>query len=114
MSQIVADGKKGIIQSFWSGLETSIGKVTDKLGVFGDVFKQILLDLAKLATSQIFAKLFGGASSSGSSSGSGGFGNILQGIFGGGSGSGSSSGGFNLGSIFGGNAGGGIFNFGGS
>jgi len=80
LSAIYADAKISIVEGFWGSLESRIGKATAKLGLFGDVIKQVLMDLIRLATS----KLFTGNINSGGSNGGGGFlQSILGGIFGG-------------------------------
>lgn len=84
INDIYADAQIGVIETFWGGLEDQVSKVTDKMGAFGGVLKQIIVDLVKMATSQLFARAFG--IGGGQSSGGGGnwFQNILGGLFGGG------------------------------
>ncbi len=55
LSSIYASAEISAVTSFWDAMDKSISKVTDKLGAFGDILKQVLLDLIKLATSKFFA-----------------------------------------------------------
>lgn len=59
LTEIYADARTGAISTFWSGLDSAIGRATSKLGLFGGVVKQVISDLIKLATSKFFASIFG-------------------------------------------------------
>lgn len=105
ITEIMSDLKINLITAAYNGLDATIGRLTSKMGVFGDTVKELISSLIKLALNPLFAKLAGG-------SGGGGF--SLGGF--GGPGAAPNTGGFNLGGlgqIFSGNQGGGIFNFGG-
>lgn len=75
LSEIYSSAEIGAVSAFWDALDASISKVTDKMGFFGDILKQVLMDLVKLATSKIFTGGFGGG---GQQTGGG---NWLQSIF---------------------------------
>jgi Tape measure protein len=98
LTEIYAGAKIGVIDTFWGALETKIGKATAKLGIFGDVTKELLTNLLKLATSRLFAPQSGQQSAGGGGSF---FGSLLGGIFNGGNRSGATTGSGGSGGNFG-------------
>lgn len=109
LTEIFADFQRNQIADGFGLIEAGVDKLTEKLGILGDAFGQLLKDLAKFAATSIVKKLFGigsGASPQFALGGAGGGGNSGGGLLGsllggGGQGSGGGSGGL-LGSLFGG------------
>ena len=116
ITEIISDAKINTITSAYSALDNVIGKLTQKFGAFGDVLKDVLSSLIKLALNKVFLKLFGfdlsgnqanrSFSFTGGGSSGGGVGSIANSVIGNLFG-GSSSGGRNIfsGSISGGGSG---------
>lgn len=91
VTEIYADARISIIDNFWNGIDSAVGSVTKKLGFFGGIIKQLIVDFIKLATLKPLQNIFAPGASGGASQSSGGgfsFGNILQKFFGGGGASG--------------------------
>jgi tape measure domain-containing protein len=100
ITDIVGDAKVNILSDAYSRLDNVIGKLTQRMWIFGDALREVMSSVVKLALNRVFMRMFGfDPSASG-----GGFG----GGFGGGGGAGGGGGLFNLPQmIFGGGAGGG-------
>jgi hypothetical protein len=56
-TEIFADGYIKLIDAAGSGIDSVLGKVTAKLGIFGEVIRGILGDLLKLTLNKIFRSL---------------------------------------------------------
>ncbi len=76
ITEIIADAKIGVIDATFSSIDSGLDKLTAKLGIAGDIVKELISGFLRLALSPFFKSMFG------SSSGGGG------GIFGGGGGGG--------------------------
>lgn len=100
ITEIVSDARINAITAAYNGLDSVIGKLTAKFGLFGDVIKDVLSNLIKLALNNVFMKMFFPSGGAGSVSGGGGglLGQVL-GLGGGAVTSGASGGGGGLGSI---------------
>ena len=59
VTDIVADARRGVIQTTYDFIDRGLDRVTQKLGVAGSLIKQILSDLLKLAANRFFLQLFG-------------------------------------------------------
>lgn len=77
LTQIFADAESGAIKDFFSVIDDGVAKFVDKLGLadtaFGNFIQTMLAGLAKLAASKLFEILFGVNSTTGQSSGGGGW-----------------------------------------
>ena len=62
VTELLSDAKINLITKAYDGLDTVIGKLTKRFGVFGDAIKDLLSGLIKLALNKVFQKLFGGQS----------------------------------------------------
>jgi hypothetical protein len=86
VTEIYADARINIIDNFWNGIDSAVGSVTKKLGFFGGIIKQLIVDFIKLATLKPLQNIFAPGASGGTSQSSGGgfsVGNLLQGFLGG-------------------------------
>lgn len=89
ITEIISDAKINAISTAYGQLDNVIGRLTAKMGAFGNVIKDLLSNLLKLALNSIFQKLFTGTSPTGGLFGGqqtgqrggvfGGIGNILTG-----------------------------------
>ncbi len=59
LTEIFSDFRANLVADQFGLIETGVDALTKKLGVFGDAIGQLLKDLAKLAISKVFQKLFG-------------------------------------------------------
>lgn len=59
ITEIFSDFRANLVADQFGLIETGVDALTKKLGVFGDAIGQLLKDLAKLAISKVFQKLFG-------------------------------------------------------
>ena len=85
VDQVVADAKIGTIERIFGAMDTGIGRLTTKLGFFGDIIKEIISGFARMALSKAFTAVFGLSSGSQQQQQPSIFGgNILSSIFGGG------------------------------
>jgi hypothetical protein len=91
VDEIVADSRISTMETIFGAIDTGLARITNKLGAFGDIVKEIISGFARLALSKVFMALFGLNPISRSGGGSGG--GILSNIFGG------------VGNIFGGGGG---------
>jgi hypothetical protein len=64
VTDIVADAKTGAIQATYDFIDRGLDRVTSKLGSVGNLLKDIIGNLIKLSLNSVFARLFGGASTS--------------------------------------------------
>lgn len=78
ITEIIADAKVGVIDTTFSAIDRGLEKVTSKLGMAGDLVKDLLSGFIRLALSPFFKAMYGGS------------GGGLPGIFGGGGGGGGS------------------------
>lgn len=112
VTEVYADARKSVIDLFWNGIDSAVGRVTAKMGIFGSIVKRLIVDFIRLATLKPLQNIFGGGGAASASRGGGGF--SLPGIFGGGGpgggggiggfamgGAGGSGGGFSLPSLLG-------------
>lgn len=102
LTEIFSDFRANLVKDQFDLIDRGVDSLTKRLGILGDAIGSLLKDLAKLAVSKIFQKLFGIGGGSG-------FGQ--QPAFGGfaGGGGGQSLGGSIAGSLLGGSGGGGGF-----
>jgi hypothetical protein len=85
ITEVVADAKTGVMQTTFDLIDRGLDRWTSKLGIIGNLAKQILSDFIRLALTPFFAKLFGVGQGSAQGPGGGGIGGtIAQGLFGGG------------------------------
>lgn len=84
ITEIIADAKIGVIDATFSSIDSGLDKLTAKLGIAGDIVKELISGFLRLALSPFFKAMFG------SSSGGGGgiFGSGGGGVFSGGGGQG--------------------------
>ena len=59
ITEIFADFRANIVRDQFGLIERGVDKLTERLGILGDAIGSLLKDLAKLAVSAIFRKLFG-------------------------------------------------------
>jgi hypothetical protein len=83
ITEIVADAKIGIVQTTFGLIDSALDRFTKKLGIVGDLIKDIIGSLLKLALSKVFQSLFG-LGGGGGIFGGGGGGGVLGGAGGGG------------------------------
>lgn len=88
LTDIVADARIGALQTTYNFVDTALSKITSKLGVAGDLLKDILGSLIKMAINRAFMALFfpggapgGGGSVGASAAGGGGGAGLLGGLF---------------------------------
>lgn len=81
VTELLSDARINLITKAYDGLDVVIGKLTKRFGVFGDVVKELLSGLIKLALNQVFQRLFIGGGGGGQG---GGWQNIFGGFGGGG------------------------------
>lgn len=82
VTELLSDARINLITKAYDGLDMVIGKLTKRFGAFGDVVKELLTGLIKLALNKVFQRLFGvggGQSQTGGGGASGIFGNIFGG-----------------------------------
>ncbi|HEY0003741.1 MAG TPA: tape measure protein [Pyrinomonadaceae bacterium] len=91
VTDVIKDAKIGVIQSTYDLIDSGLDRITRKLGIVGDVIKDLTSGFARLALNKFFMSVFGlnsgggeVAFSHGSQGGGFSLGNILGGIFGGG------------------------------
>lgn len=95
LTDIIGDAKVNTLTAAYSQLDNVIGRLTQKFGAFGDVVKDVLSSLIKLALNKVFMRLFGMDLNGNSVSGRNAInpiGQIASGIFGGGQSSNQSGG----------------------
>jgi tape measure domain-containing protein len=99
ITDIVSDARINLLTTAYSGLESVVGRLTQRFGIFADAIRETITNLIKLALNPFLRKLFGG----GGQGGSGGF--SMPGVFGVGVGGGGIGGtpNFNPQMMFGGN-----------
>lgn len=59
IDDVLADAMIGTWDAVFNSMENGIGKLTSKFGIFGDVIKNILVSLAKMALMPMLGALFG-------------------------------------------------------
>lgn len=59
VDQIVADSRIQVMETIFSTLDSAIGRITVKLGIFGDIVKEIIVGFARIAASKVFLSAFG-------------------------------------------------------
>lgn len=59
ITEIFADFRANIVRDQFGLIERGVDKLTERLGILGDAIGSLLKDLAKLAVSAIFRRLFG-------------------------------------------------------
>jgi hypothetical protein len=105
LTESLADFRTNQLKSVFDGIDAGVDKLTERFGKAGDAVRQLLKDLARLAVTKVFERLFGlntNRAQAGASGGGGGGGFNFGSLLGGGNG----GGGFNLGSFLGGGNGG--------
>lgn len=111
VTEIWSDAYTGAMDAIGDGISKVVGKLTDGMGMFGDVINDVISNLMRLVTNRLMMKLLDyimgnkGGSSGGSVGGSGAGGgviggimnmggNVVQGLFNRGAGAASATGGF--------------------
>lgn len=88
---IVADARIATMDKIFGAIDSGLGKITSKLGFFGDIVKELISGFARLALSKVFTTLFGlgpttqqtrGGGGGGIAGLLGGFGGIAQRVLG--------------------------------
>lgn len=98
VTDIVADAQIGVIRSVYDTLDAGLGRLTKRLGIVGNLVKDLISGFIKLSLNREFQRFFdpAGVATNGSNANrGGGFGGFLNTLFGGGGNR--SSGGFTLG-----------------
>ncbi len=85
VDDIVADARINTMEAVFGAIDAGLSKITSKLGIFGDIVKEIISGFAKMALSKVFMTLFGlsPAGSTTQQSKGGGITSIFQGLIGG-------------------------------
>lgn len=65
ITDVIADAKIGVIDSTFSAIDRALDKFTSKLGIAGDLTKELLSGFIRLALSPFFKTLYGGGSNQG-------------------------------------------------
>lgn len=60
ITDIVSDAKINLLTGAYSSLESVVGRLTQRFGVFGDAIKETITNLIKLALNPFLRRLFGG------------------------------------------------------
>lgn len=74
ITEIIADAKVGVIDATFSAIDSGLDRLTAKLGIAGDIVKDLISGFIRLALSPFFKAMFGGQGRSGGFGGFGGFG----------------------------------------
>jgi tape measure domain-containing protein len=60
VTDIVSDAKINLLTSAYSGLDSVVGRLTQKFGIFSDAIRETITSLIKLALNPFLRRLFGG------------------------------------------------------
>ncbi len=59
VDEIVSDARIGVMESLFGAIDAGLGRITAKMGAFGNIVKEIISGFARLALSKVFLTLFG-------------------------------------------------------
>jgi hypothetical protein len=85
VDDLVADARINTMEAIFGVIDTGLSKITTKLGIFGNIVKELISGFARLALSKVFTGIFGGGGTASQSRG-GGIGSIISSVLGGGNG----------------------------
>jgi tape measure domain-containing protein len=94
VTEVIADAKVGVMQGAFDFIDSGLDRFTHKLGVIGDVVRDLISGFVRLALNRAFQSMMLGGSGGGAQPAAGGFSlaPILGGLFGGGGGGGGQAG----------------------
>lgn len=86
LTEVIADAKIGVIQSTFDVIDSGLERITSKLGLVGNVLKDLISGFVRLALNRAFQMMLGAPAQGPAfaGAGGGGFSGLLGGVFGGG------------------------------
>jgi soluble lytic murein transglycosylase-like protein len=76
VDDVVADARIGLVDSLFGAMDAGLSKVTSKMGIFGDLIKDVVLGFTRIAANKFFLSLFGLDGTAGGNGGGGAMGGM--------------------------------------